>query len=198
MGRPPVGKTAMTGAERQRRYWLKRQADKPVTKPVAKLASAAADVAQIAALNKELARAKARIAELEIGRATAGADAEDDTATMRDEIIKLKTVLEAWGNVVESRESGIMKLATFKLIRSCLHPDSRHSASDEKLNRAFRIFNRLELVLCDDAEIPAKAPALTSKELAWLRGRKKRQKLTAQVKRRRPASPKTSKAISGG
>jgi hypothetical protein len=29
----------------------------------------------------------------------------------------------------------------FNLIRSCLHPDSRHSASDEKLAQAFRLFN---------------------------------------------------------
>ena len=50
-GRPPIGKTAMTGAERQRRYWLKqRVANKPVPKT-------GADNATIAALQKELATA---------------------------------------------------------------------------------------------------------------------------------------------
>jgi hypothetical protein len=32
MGRPPIGKVAMTDAERMRRYRLKHRADKPVTK----------------------------------------------------------------------------------------------------------------------------------------------------------------------
>ena len=32
MGRPPIGKRAMTGAERVRRYRLKHSTDKPVTK----------------------------------------------------------------------------------------------------------------------------------------------------------------------
>jgi hypothetical protein len=32
MGRPPIGKVAMTGAERVRRYRRKHAADKPVTK----------------------------------------------------------------------------------------------------------------------------------------------------------------------
>lgn len=64
MGRPPVGKTAMTGAERQRRYWLKRQADKPVTKPATK---------PVGTDHAALARARARVAELE-QQVKAGAD----------------------------------------------------------------------------------------------------------------------------
>jgi hypothetical protein len=52
MGRPPIGKTAMTDAERMRRYRLKRA--KPAAKP-----------ANIAALAQELAAARARIAALE-------------------------------------------------------------------------------------------------------------------------------------
>jgi hypothetical protein len=35
----------------------------------------------------------------------------------------------------------------FNLIRSCLHPDSRASASDEKLAEAFRLFNEAKIVL---------------------------------------------------
>jgi hypothetical protein len=53
MGRPPVGKTAMTAAERMRRYRLRHAAAKPVTKPAS------------IKLVKELAQAKARIADLE-------------------------------------------------------------------------------------------------------------------------------------
>jgi hypothetical protein len=60
MGRPPIGKTAMTDAERMRRYRLKHGADKPGTKPVTKPAGADTN-----ALVQELAQAKVRIAELE-------------------------------------------------------------------------------------------------------------------------------------
>jgi hypothetical protein len=68
MGRPPIGKTAMTGAERTRLYRLKRGAAKPVTKPVTKTGGTGA-----AALQKELAGAKARIEELEKAGAVAAA-----------------------------------------------------------------------------------------------------------------------------
>jgi hypothetical protein len=63
MGRPPIGKTAMTDAERMRRYRLKHGKDKPVTKPRAPVTKQASP--DHAALAKQLAQAKARIAELE-------------------------------------------------------------------------------------------------------------------------------------
>ena len=53
MGRPSIGKVAMTGAERTRLYRLKHSAAKPVTKPVTTLGTDAA------ALEQELAQAKA-------------------------------------------------------------------------------------------------------------------------------------------
>ena len=62
MGRPPIGKKAMTTAERVRRYWLK-QAAAEMEKP-----SAAAD-ARIRELEAELAAAKARIQKLELDMA---------------------------------------------------------------------------------------------------------------------------------
>jgi hypothetical protein len=60
VGRPPIGKVAMTAAERMRLYRRKLAAAKPVTKPVTKPASDGDD-----ALVKELVQAKTRIAELE-------------------------------------------------------------------------------------------------------------------------------------
>ena len=69
MGRPPIGKTAMTGAERVRRYRLKHAAARPVTKQpsaVTKPASPATDAtdaalqAENAALREELAQEKRR------------------------------------------------------------------------------------------------------------------------------------------
>jgi DNA repair exonuclease SbcCD ATPase subunit len=61
MGRPPIGKQAMSGAERQRRYLERLLAGKSsVTK-----SSAPADTADTAKLEAENKRLQARIAELE-------------------------------------------------------------------------------------------------------------------------------------
>ena len=42
---------------------------------------------------------------------------------------------------------GVFTKADYDLIRSCLHPDSRASASDQKLGKAFRIFNEANIKL---------------------------------------------------
>ena len=54
MGRPPIGKIAMTAAERVRRYRLRHGTDKPVTKPVMKRSA-----------DKTTGLLKARIRDLE-------------------------------------------------------------------------------------------------------------------------------------
>ena len=56
MGRPPIGKVAMTSAERQRRYRAKHRKEKPRNE------------ARIALLETRVARLEARIAELEAER----------------------------------------------------------------------------------------------------------------------------------
>jgi hypothetical protein len=78
MGRPPIGKVAMTGAERMRLYRRKHGTAKPVTKPAAPDHTAL--VQELAQAKAELAAAKARITELSLkhaapDRAAAGADA---------------------------------------------------------------------------------------------------------------------------
>jgi hypothetical protein len=62
MGRPPIGKVAMTNAERVRRHRAQFRNTNPVTKP-----KPVTDTAEVAALRHVLAAAKARIAELERG-----------------------------------------------------------------------------------------------------------------------------------
>jgi hypothetical protein len=57
MGRPPIGKVAMTGAERVRRFRVKHGTNKPAAK--------SGSAADIAALKQQLAQAHKRIAELE-------------------------------------------------------------------------------------------------------------------------------------
>lgn len=55
--------------------------------------------------------------------------------------------------VVGSRK-GIMDKKTYKLILSSLHPDSRKSVSDERLNEAFRQFSELEILFIDEKQNP--------------------------------------------
>jgi hypothetical protein len=59
MGRSPIGKVAMTSAERQRRYRVKHRKEK-------------SREARIALLETRVARLEARIAELEAERTTYG------------------------------------------------------------------------------------------------------------------------------
>ncbi len=82
MGRPPIGKTAMTGAERVRRYRLKHAADQPVTKQTSSVTKPASP--DNAALVKEVAQAKARNAELE----KAGAAAAAEIAALKAELAR--------------------------------------------------------------------------------------------------------------
>lgn len=53
--------------------------------------------------------------------------------------------------VLRTRD-GIFAKADYDLIRSCLHPDSRLSVSEEKLATAFRLFSEADRVLLKDAE----------------------------------------------
>jgi hypothetical protein len=69
MGRPPIGKQAMTSTERSWRRRARLRADQPATKYATKLDAAAAE--RIAELEQELVHAKARIAELEQELSTA-------------------------------------------------------------------------------------------------------------------------------
>jgi hypothetical protein len=52
------------------------------------------------------------------------------------------------------RRKGHITGASYKKILSCLHTDSRNSASDERLNEAFRTFKELEKVLVDETDSP--------------------------------------------
>src|SRR6516165_4791452 len=87
VGRPPIGKIAMTGAERVRRFRVKHGTDKP-----AKTSGSAAD---IAALKRELAQAHKRIAELERrgeGQLTRSRREEHgEVGRLRAEVVKLKS-----------------------------------------------------------------------------------------------------------
>jgi hypothetical protein len=56
--------------------------------------------------------------------------------------------------VIESRK-GLLRRETFRLILGCLHPDRvTHPELKERYTRAFHAFSDLELVLCNEKEMP--------------------------------------------
>jgi hypothetical protein len=59
---------------------------------------------------------------------------------------------------VLNARKGLFNRADFDLIRSCLHPDSRASASEDKLAKAFRLFNEADLILLNEADRPTSLP----------------------------------------
>jgi hypothetical protein len=54
------------------------------------------------------------------------------------------------------RAKGLITPDDYNTIRACLHPDSRASASDAKLAKAFRLFNdsRMKILLVKEAPAP--------------------------------------------
>jgi uncharacterized protein YerC len=56
--------------------------------------------------------------------------------------------------LLKSRIKGAMPRAKYRIILSCLHADSRKSVSEGRLNEAFHAFEKLESVLCSEAEMP--------------------------------------------
>jgi hypothetical protein len=187
MGRPPIGKRAMTAAERQRRH--RATANKsPVTKPVTKPSDGSNA--------KELAAAKARIRELENAGAVAAAEiaaerkrqarksvtkpADPDTEIARAKatIANLRRALRHF----QKRPEGKIDARTFTIIRSRMHPD-RVSDPEKKARykAAFEVFGELEKAVVDKDQLP-----LTREE--WDAMRKK-----PEAKKRQ--SPKPARAI---
>ena len=71
------------------------------------------------------------------------AEAEVEREERNQERERYKTGLAA------IRAKGVLALSDYKLIKACLHPDSRDSVSHERLAAAFRIFNdpKIEMLL---------------------------------------------------
>jgi hypothetical protein len=145
MGRPPIGKVAMTGAERTRLYRLKHA--KPVTKAVTK--STGTDAAELAQAKARLAEKDARIAELEA--VVASKPAKPDPATKpgpdpRDEeIAKLKASLAAKDARMaeierESGQGGSTRIAELEAELT-----SARNERDDAVNRYWRMRTHLEV-----------------------------------------------------
>jgi hypothetical protein len=60
---------------------------------------------------------------------------------------RMREMYDAIQRFHSAERTGILTRADYDLIRSCLHPDSRASASDQKLAKAFRVFNEAKITL---------------------------------------------------
>jgi hypothetical protein len=166
MGRPPIGKVAMTGAERVRRYRLKHGADKPVTKPVTKPAREDATrwQAEVAALKAENERLRKELTESredmlaqtvqfrdELKRRAAKPKAEKPPLSpdeARDRRIKALAaeVRNLKGQLRGERllhseallRVGGMSFATMSAIAKALHPDRESTAAER--DTALKLF----------------------------------------------------------
>ena len=61
---------------------------------------------------------------------------------------------ERLANVVLARRRGIMRKPDYDTVLTCIHPDSRNSASDEKLAKAFRIWTNIKPLVLDETQAP--------------------------------------------
>jgi len=81
-----------------------------------------------------------------------------------------------------SRRQGLMDKDTFNTIRRALHPDSRHSISDQKLAAAFDAFMALEKYLLDEKDSPTEFPDLPR---TWQEWEERKRQATAARKSQR-------------
>ena len=73
---------------------------------------------------------------------------------LTDDLLPLYRKNEALYKLIIDKRKGVMSASEYKMIWSCLHADSRKSVSDEKLNKAFNLFTKIEKLVLDEKESP--------------------------------------------
>jgi hypothetical protein len=183
MGRPPIGKTAMTGAERVQRYRLKHA---PVTKRKTRSIDDAPLKARIRKLEAQLAAATSQRHAAKPEPLSMSAKQRLDAAIaagerayrkklegelegrVRSELQRLMTKLaypaleqrERDAARIISARKGVFKLDDYDTILSCLYPHGKPSFAQK--NKAFRLFHERQLLLLsakDDDELRARVAA---------------------------------------
>jgi ParB-like chromosome segregation protein Spo0J len=110
-------------------------------------------------------------------------DAEFERATRKhvddwlaDEVPRrFDELMAIYQTVLGRRSRGIMKAAEFRLISSCLHPDSRAGTSERKLAEAFDVIQKHKLLLVDETTVPTPSPhGLPRTAAEWMAARQKR------------------------
>jgi hypothetical protein len=151
MGRPPIGKVAMTNAERVARH--RALHPKPVTKPVTEPGEVAALKARIAGLEverdryKQMAESrKLRAAKPRVEKAPLPPNEERDRKiealekTNRELREKIRTVNELHSAAIRHyAEKGSMSPADIRMISKALHPE--HAPTERERTAAFKAFN---------------------------------------------------------
>jgi hypothetical protein len=158
MGRPPIGKRAMTGAERVQRHRAKQQRT-PVTKrnetAVAKPTAPEKELAQMGWLRAEVARLKAMLRE------------DADAAKYRKKVVELQAQMAEMRRVMKEiakerdryqkrvrpkfREAtGLLTSQTYRAIVKALHSDRVQHVTPAELKAAERVFITLRPLFIDD------------------------------------------------
>ena len=184
MGRPPIGKAAMSGAERTRRYRLKRGLDKPVTKVTKPRADT---VAPLAARIAELER---HISEVEQERDTA----LTDLASMRKMLDDGHVVIAQATAILAAR--GIMPAGMYKTVLHSVHPDR---VTDKKMKaryeEAFKFVKEHERALAkkppppQPADLPRTAAEWAARKVWVQEERKAKAAATRAAKKAAKANP---------
>jgi uncharacterized coiled-coil protein SlyX len=185
MGRPPIGKVAMTSTERSRRYRA-GLATKPATKPAP--ASDPATDARIHELEAELAQARKRIADLErrgedrltrshreergrpvefteVGRLRA------QIASLKSDIVKLKAALQEEPDAAKLRQKVVeqrtqMASMRYEIRRVVKERDEYRARTKPKFRESTKLLTRKNHDLLIKALHSDRSKHVTAAELA--------------------------------
>jgi predicted RNase H-like nuclease (RuvC/YqgF family) len=144
MGRPPIGKVAMTSAERVRKHRLKQSeahVTKPVTKPVTEHVTKPVtkqDETRIRQLETANADLKARLAERDREIEHLREQLKAKVAATPDETTEIwirRAMQSEENNRLLRQRKGLLTQSQFNHLRACLHTDSRKQISDGKLTQ---------------------------------------------------------------
>jgi hypothetical protein len=192
MGRPPIGKVAMSGAERTRLYRLKHGTAEPVTKHVTKPAGHVHD-----ALVRELAAARARIAELEAKLQQLTEQDDSEVAVLKAELERAR---ELYWQVRAALDDAIGKrLGTpeqHKLLCAAVHPDR---VADPKLKRKYEDLFKIVTDLgglFKHRPKPAPSGKMPNTAEEWAAARQRAREAN-RAKAKRAAATKAAKAGKG-
>jgi hypothetical protein len=188
MGRPPIGKAAMTSTERSRRYRAGL-----ATKPAATKPSLAPDTAKDACIRKlEVELERERVAHLKTlakferaaetakkvvphlveASSSATRIAELEAELERERAARAEFGRQYWAMraYVELRTEGVFTRKEFKFLRRFFHPDRAQSEAEQKrYAEAFAIFSRCEKLLKKEPLPPPSEMPRTSDEWAEAR-----------------------------
>ena len=93
--------------------------------------------------------------------------------------------LTEYQQVIKARK-GIMSRATYRMILSWLHPDRiADPGQKEAITKAFHAFTNLELVLCNEKEMPTDPASIPRTAEEWMQRRKPQVKAARGVSNRR-------------